>query len=114
MTDSPPSDGVRNDTRMGEQPALRTSSGRIWLVMGAITAVACVGILVALSTRQPTIGFIGAGVVVALYVAMMVVALVIRNVRAKLVTLAILLVSMGVTALAFVLVILNAEWAAIL
>lgn len=114
MTDSPLHNGVRNDTRMGEQPALRTSSGRIWLIMGAITAVACVGILVALSTRQPAIGFIGAGVVVALYVAMIAVTLVIRNVRTKLVTLAILLVAMGVTALAFVLVILNAEWSALL
>lgn len=111
---SPLRDDSRNDTRIGEQPALRTSSGRIWLIMGAITAAACVGILVVLSTRQPTIGFIGAGVVVALYVAMIVVTLVIRNVRAKLVALAILLVAMGVTALAFVLVILSAEWSAIL
>lgn len=104
---------LRNDTRIGEQPALRTSSGRSWLVMGALAMVVCGGLLLALSTRQPTMGFVGAGVVVVLYV-FMVAALAIRNTRARLVTLAALMVAMVATALIFVLVITTAEWSAVL
>ncbi len=102
----------RNDTRIGEQPALRTSSGRSWLIMGALTMVVCGGLLLALSTRQPTTGFVGAAVVAALYVVMVVATLAIRNLRTRLVTLAVLLGAMVLAALVFVLVITTAEWSA--
>lgn len=101
-----------NDTRIGEQPALRSSTGRSWLIIGALTMVASGGLLVVLSSRQVMTGFIGAGVVAAIYVMMIVAALVIRNVRARLVTLAVLLIGMSFTALGFVLAILAAEWSA--
>ncbi len=102
----------RNDTRIGEQPALRTSNGRSWLIIGALTMVASGGLLVALSSRQSATGFLGAGVVAAIYVVMIVAAIVIRNVRARLVTLAVILIVMSFTALGFVLAILAAEWSA--
>lgn len=102
----------RNDTRIGEQPALRSSSGRSWLIIGALTMVASGGLLIALSSRQWSTGLIGASVVAAVYVVMIVAALVIRNVRARLVTLAALLIAMSFTALGFVLAILAAEWSA--
>ena len=102
--------GDHNDTRIGEQPALRTSSGRSWLIVGALMVVACGGLLLALSTRQPIAGFVGAGVVVAIYVLMVVAVVAIRHIRARLVTLAVLLAAMAATALGFVLVITAAEW----
>ncbi len=98
---------------MSDQPALRTSRGRSWLLVGALTMVVCGGLLIALSSRQPATGVVGAGVVVAIYVCMIVVALAIRNLRSRLVTLAILLIAMVVTALGFVLAITAAEWSAV-
>lgn len=105
---------LHSSTRMGEQPALRTSRGRSWLLVGALTVVACGGLLLVLSTRQPMTGFVGAGVIVALYICMVIAAIVIRNLRARLVTLAVLLIAMVMTALGFVLAITAAEWSAVL
>lgn len=101
---------LRSDTRMGEQPALRSSSGRSWLIMGALMMVVCVGVLVFLSSRQPMTGYIGAGVVVVLYAGMVIAAIAIRNLRTRLVALAVLLIGMALTALGFVLAIMLAEW----
>lgn len=103
----------RNDTRIGEQPSLRTSRGRSWLIVGAIMAVACGGLLLALSTRQPITGVVGAAIVVAIYVLMVVVTIVIRRMRARLVTLAVLLCAMAAVALGFVLAVNAAEWSAL-
>ena len=103
----------RNSTRMGEQPALRTSRGRSWLLVGALTMVAVGGLLIVLSSRQPVIGFFGAGIVVAIYLVMVVVTIFIRNLRARLVTLAVLLVAMVLVALGFVLAITAAELSAL-
>lgn len=103
----------RSSTRMGEQPALRTSRGSSWLIVGALTMVVCGGLLLALSTRQPMTGVLGAGVIVVLYMLMIVVTIAIRNLRARLVTLAVLLIVMVLTALGFVLAITAAEWSAI-
>ncbi|HNP16192.1 MAG TPA: hypothetical protein PKI99_07000, partial [Terrimesophilobacter sp.] len=91
--------------------ALRTSTGRSWLIVGALMMVICGGILLALSSRQPLIGFLGAGIVAVLYALMVLVSLVVRRQRAKLVTLAALLIAMAATALGFVLVISATEWA---
>lgn len=104
----------RSDTRIGEQPALRTSTGRSWLIMGALMMVATGGLLLALSTRQPSIGFVGAGLVVVLYVFMIAATAFIRATRARLVTLAVLLGLMAATALGFVLAITTAEWSLVL
>lgn len=101
----------RSDPRISEQPALRTSTGRSWLIVGALMMVICGGVLLALSSRQPLIGILGAGIVAVLYALMVVVSLVVRHVRAKLVTLAVLLAAMAATALGLVLVISVTEWA---
>ncbi|MBN9152051.1 MAG: hypothetical protein J0H56_11635 [Micrococcales bacterium] len=103
--------GLRGGTGIGDQPALRTSTGRSWLIVGALMMVICGGILLALSSRQPLIGFLGAGIVAVLYALMVLVSVVVRRQRVKLVTLAVLLVAMAATALGFVLVISATEWA---
>lgn len=98
---------------MGNQAALRTSSGAIWLVVGAIFTVLCAGLLIALNSLQHPVGLIGAGIVVALYLAMLVVARVVRPQRARLVTLAVLMLTIAAVGLGFVLVISTAEAALI-
>lgn len=103
--------GLHGGTGIGDQSALRTSTGRSWLIVGALMMVICGGILLALSSRQPLIGYLGAGIVAVLYALMVLVSLVVRRQRAKLVTLAALLIAMAATALGFVLVISATEWA---
>lgn len=98
---------------MGNQDALRTSSGAIWLVVGAIFTVICGGLLLALNSLQHPVGIVGAVIVGVLYVAMLVVARAVRNRRARLVTLAVLMLSIAVVGLVFVLVISSAEAATI-
>ncbi len=100
---------LHNDTRIGEQPALRTSTGRSWLIVGALMMVISDGLLIALSSRQPLLGFLGAGIVTVLYALMVVVSLLVRHVRVRLVTLAVLLAAMAITALGFVFVITATE-----
>lgn len=107
-----PSD-PRDPTLMGNQDALRTSSGAIWLIVGAIFVVICGGLLLALNSLQHPVGFIGAGIVAVLYLAMLVVARVVRHQRARLVTLAVLMLAIAAVGLAFVLVISAAEAAVI-
>lgn len=100
-------------TRIGNQPALRTSSGASWLVVGAIFVIICGGLLVALNSLQHPLGLIGAGAILSLYLAMLVTARVVRPRRVRLVTLACLLIAIAVTGLGFVLVINAAEWTAV-
>ncbi len=101
------------DTRIGEQPSLRTSSGRSWLIVGALMTVISVGVLFAVTSQQPLIGFLGAGIIAVLFALMVVVSLVVRHLRARLVTLAVLLAAIAATALAFMFVIAAAEWSVV-
>lgn len=103
----------RDPTRIGDQPALRTSSGAVWLVAGGVLAALCIGLLLALNSLQPPVGLIGAGVVFALYLFMVAAALAIPARHARLVTLACLMIAIAITGLAFVLVINTVEWAAV-
>lgn len=98
---------------MGNQPALRTSSGAIWLVVGAMITVLCGGLLLALNSLQHPVGMIGAAIVGVLYLAMLVVAALVRAQRARLVTLAVLLLTIAFVGLGFVLVISAAEAAVV-
>ncbi len=72
------------------------------------------GLLLALSARQPMIGYLGAGTVVVLYALMIVSTLSIRAQRARLVTLAILLSLMAAAALGFLLAVSAVEWSGVL
>lgn len=105
--------GRRDPTRMGDQPALRTSSGGIWLLVGGALAVLCIALLLALNTLQPPVGLIGAGVVLVLYVFMVAAVLAIPARRARLVTLAVLMIAIAIVGLVFVLIVNTAEWAAL-
>lgn len=62
-------------TFVRNQPALRSSSGRIWLVVGGILAVICVVVLLLQLGNSVPLAVLGAIVVVLLYAAMIVVRL---------------------------------------
>ncbi|WP_243064547.1 hypothetical protein [Humibacter sp. RRB41] len=62
----------QDPTLVRNQPALRTSHGRIWLVVGGIFAVICVAVLLLQARNDVAWAVIGAVVVVALYCAMIV------------------------------------------
>lgn len=100
-------------TRMGDQPALRTSSGAIWLIVGGVLAIGSIVLLLALNALQSPLGLVGAGVILVLYVMMLAVTLLIRSTRPRLVTLATLMITIAVVALGFVYAINATEWAAV-
>lgn len=92
MSHSQPDLGKENidSVRMIDQPALRTSNGLVWLLVGGILTVICAGLLVLLSEINPTVAWTGAGAIVALYLAMIVVRFLVRPKRPRLLTLAVL------------------------
>jgi hypothetical protein len=77
-------------TKMGNQPALTTSSGTVWLVTGAITAVISIVLLFSLQqVNSSGIAIAGIVVIALLYVAMVEVRLLVRGLRLRLILLAI-------------------------
>ena len=103
----------RDPTRIGDQPSLRTSGGAIWLIVGGLLAALATALLLALNSLQPPFGLVGAAVVLVLYIVMVGAVLAIPARRARLVTLAGLMVAIAVVALGFVLAINAAEWSAV-
>ena len=94
-------------TKVRNQPALTTSRGLEWLVIGGISAAICVGMLLLQVSTDPFIAVGAAAVVVALYAAMVVVRFAVRPLRRRLGTLAGLLVVMLVVTIAALLVVLG-------
>jgi len=82
---------MSDPTKMRNQPALTTSSGRIWLVVGAVTTAICVVVLLAL-TQEPTVGLAVFAIIadVVLYACMVAVHLTVRTGSARLWVLAVL------------------------
>lgn len=62
----------RDPTLVRNQTALRTSTGRVWLVVGAILAVICVAVLLLQVRNSVPMAVLGAIVVVVLYAVMVV------------------------------------------
>lgn len=91
-------------TRVTAQDALTRSSGRRWLIWGAVLAVVAIAVLAMLATVQAVAGITGCIVVAALYVAMVAVRFAVPGGRRRLVTLACLMGAMAVTALVVLLV----------
>jgi len=103
MTDDP--------TRIRNQPALSTSSGAIWLIVGGLFAIISIVVLVPLVTRQPA-GLAMGGIVaiVLLYLAMVLVRFRVGALRRRLGWLAACMLAMAVVAMASVLIISTVEW----
>ncbi len=95
-------------TRVTDQPALTTSRGRAWLVMGGLLALVSLGVLVPMAVlRMPPIAVPGtAAVVVAvLYLCMIIVRLATPPGRLRLALLAADMLAMAFVALLAVLLV---------
>ncbi|HEY6800007.1 MAG TPA: hypothetical protein VI121_05145 [Agromyces sp.] len=78
-------------TQMRNQPALTTSSGRIWLIIGAIATVLIAGTLIALWLQlDSTLALLVAVFTVVLYVVMVIVRLAVEPLRPRLMALAVI------------------------
>lgn len=66
-------DDRRDPTLVRNQPALRSSTGRVWLVVGAIMAAICVFVLLLQLRNSVPLAVLGAIVVAVLYGAMVLV-----------------------------------------
>lgn len=98
------SDRDRDPNLVRNQPSLKTSSGAIWLIWGAVTTVV-VGVVMALMvTVVPPVGWFGLVAVVVLFLAMVLVRFVVGNRRVRLRVLAVLDVAIVVVGLVVVLV----------
>jgi hypothetical protein len=93
-------------TRQRNQPALTTSSGLIWLVMGGVLTVVSLGVLVPLATFPPTGVALAASIAVGvLYVGMLGVRSAVRGGPTRLRWLAGLMIAIAAVALVAVLVV---------
>ena len=93
-------------TKMRNQPALTTSRGLEWLVIGGISAVLCIGVLLLQATTDPPLAVGAAVVVAALFAVMVVVRFAVKPLRRRLGILAGLLGMMLVVTIAALLVVL--------
>lgn len=100
-------------TRMIDQPALRTSTGLVWLVVGGILAAIGFALLLAMTTINPVIAWPGAIAIVVLYAAMVVIRFAIAPLRARLFTLATLFCAITIVALVCVFIIASQQGGAL-
>lgn len=76
---------MTDPTRQRDQPALTTSSGLIWLVVGGLFAAISLGVLIPLTTLPPAgVALTAAVIVVVLYAGMVMVRLLTRPGRRRL------------------------------
>lgn len=102
--DDPPPSGRRLDpTKMANQPALRTSNGLVWLVMGGLFAAASLVPFAALAFagdgRSRAVALTAGAIVIVLYAAMLAVRFAVRPRRARLLALAACMLTMAAVAL---------------
>ncbi|HET6672155.1 MAG TPA: hypothetical protein VFG92_02165 [Agromyces sp.] len=78
-------------TQMRNQPALTTSSGRIWLIVGAVATVLIVGTMIALWLQlDSTLALVAAVISVGLYAAMVIARFAVEPLRPRLMAIAVL------------------------
>lgn len=113
VNDEAPGEEDIDPTRMIDQPALRTSSGFVWLLVGGILSVVCGGLLLLLTAIDPAVAWTGAISIGALYAAMIVVRFTVAPKRPRLLTLAVLFCVITAVGLICVLVIAGQQGAAL-
>jgi hypothetical protein len=93
-------DPIGTSPRVRDQPALTTSSGRSWLVLGGILALIAVITLVAMFGSPPAgVALIGICAIVALYAAMVIVRVNVHPGRGMLGWLAAIMIAIAVVGL---------------
>lgn len=103
MSRSRPARG--DPTRVTAQPALTTSDGKEWLLIGAVLAAISLAVLLPLSGMHAGVALTGAGGVLLLLLAMGVVRAAVPARRPRLIALAVLLGAMALVALGAVLIV---------
>lgn len=99
----------RNDvTRVTNQPALTTSTGRVWLIVGALLSAVCLATLLVVATTHPA-ALIGAAIVLALYALLVVTRLAVRRQRLRLRLLAVVFAAIAVSTIVTLLLVISAN-----
>jgi hypothetical protein len=101
---------MSDPTRVRSQPSLTSSTGLIWIVLGAILAAICVGVLLALVPLQPVTAWVGLTVVVVLFAAMVVLRFAVRRGTRRLTAMASVFGAMALVTLVCVVLIAGAAW----
>ncbi|MET4638272.1 hypothetical protein [Mycetocola sp. 2940] len=101
---------MTDPTQVRSQPSLTTSTGTIWIVFGAVLAVVCAGVLLALVPLGPVIAWVGLVLVVALFVAMIVVRFATHPGPRRLTAMASAFGAMALVTLACVVILSGAAW----
>lgn len=97
-------------TRVRNQPALTTSSGSIWIVLGAILTVVCVGVLLALVPLNPAVAWIGLVLAALLFVALVVARFTTSAGRRRLVVMASCFAGIAAVTLICVVILSGTAW----
>lgn len=103
MASTPPHDD--DPTFVRNQPSLTQSSGRIWLISGAILTVVALVILGLLVELDAGLAWLGITLCVALYAAMVVIRVAVHSPRLRLGLLAAAMLGIAITALSVIAVI---------
>jgi hypothetical protein len=94
------SEQVGTSPRVRDQPALTTSSGRSWLLLGGILAlIAIITLVTMLGSPPPGVALLGICVIVALYAAMVIVRVNVRPGRGMLGWLAAMMIAIALVGL---------------
>jgi hypothetical protein len=102
---------MRDPTKVTSQPALTSSSGAIWLLVGGLFAAICLSVLIPMCWLDPPgTAFVGVVAVIALYAAMVITRLMVRARRLRLRLLAIFMLSMAVIVLVCLGVVATVQW----
>jgi hypothetical protein len=113
MPAAPEEPGPHDSLRVRDQPALTTSSGRIWLLLGGLLALVTVGVLVPLMSSEPQgVALTGIVLTLSLYVVMLL-AMLVPAARRRLGLMAFGMIGIAVVAVACLCFIGYAEWNAI-
>jgi hypothetical protein len=113
MPAAPEEPGPRDSLRVRDQPALTTSSGRIWLLLGGLLTVITVVVMVPLLSSEPQgVALTGIVLTLALYVVMLL-AMLVAAPRRRLGLMAFGMIGIALVAVLCLCLIGYAEWTAI-
>jgi len=100
----------QDPTLVRNQPALRTPRRRRWLVPGGVLAAVAIGMLAATLQLERALPMIGIILVVAIYLAMLIVAVAVHQPRRRDAAFAWLMVAMTLAALVVLALVVLREW----
>jgi hypothetical protein len=103
--------GDVDPTALREQPALTTSTGAIWLIVGGLFVAVSLGLLIPMATLPTgTVAVVAAIVIALLYVGMLVAKFAIPPGRRRLATLATVMLLIAAISLGAVLFVAAGAW----